>query len=140
MPWPRTEAERPVLRYVAKNIIPSLRGATSPGSQASSSSGLRNLGPGDEALATLAYAAVQDDRARRLLDTLIAHPDERIDGRSLMGHLGVERHDEVTRAVATLADALAEQGLARPWNEAQQGFLLTGERARLFGGDRDSGA
>ena len=138
MPWPRTEAERPVLRYVAENIIPSLRGATSPSSQASSSSGLRNLGPGDEALAARAYAGVRDDMARRLLDTLIAHPDERMDGRSLMGHLGVERHDEVTRAVATLAAELAEQGLARPWNEAQQGFLLTGERASLFGGVRES--
>jgi hypothetical protein len=140
MPWPRTQAERPVLRYVAENIIPSLRGAAAPSSPSSTSSGLRNLGPGDEAQAARAYAGVRDAMARRFLDTLLAHPDERLDGRTLMGHLSVERHDEVTRAVATLAAELAEQGLARPWNEAQQGYLLTGERAALFGGFRDSGA
>lgn len=138
MPWPRTEAERPVMRYVAQNIIPALRGSASPDAQASSSSGLRNLGPGDEALATRAYAAVRNEMARRLLDTLIDHPDERMDGQILIRHLGTERHDEVTRAVATLAAELAEQGLARPWNEAQQGFLLTGERAALFRGARVS--
>ena len=91
-------------------------------------------------LAARAVAGIQDELARRLLDTFIAHPDERMDGRILMDRLGVERHDKVTRAVATLAAELAEQGLARPWNEAQQGYVLPGERAALFTGAREPGA
>lgn len=136
LPWPRTEAERPVLRYVAEHIIPSLRDEATPSSQAVGASRLRDLGPGDDALAARALAGIQDELARRLLDTFIAHPDERMDGRTLMDRLGVERHDEVTRAVVTLAAELAEQGLARPWNEAQQGYVLPGERAALFTGAR----
>lgn len=140
LPWPRTEAERPVLRYVAEHIIPSLRDGATPRSQAAGASRLRELGPGDDALAARAFAGLQDGIARRLLDTFIAHPDERMDGRTLMDRLGVERHDEVTRAVAMLAADLAAQGLARPWNEAQQGYLLPGERAALFAGVRELGA
>ncbi len=140
MPWPRTDAERPVLRYVAEHIIPSLRDGATPRSQAADASRLRALGPGDDALAAGVLAGIQDDLARLLLATFIAHPDERMDGRTLMAHLGVERHDEVTRAVATLAAELARQGLARPWNEAQQGYMLPGERAALFAGAREPGA
>ena len=133
LPWPRTEAELPVLRQVAREVLPGLRGAVSPSSQAPSGPRLRPPGPGDEALLAQITAGIGDASARQLLAFLVAHPDERFDEAALATHLGVAHHDEVTRAVILLASALAEHGLARPWNEAQSGYLLPASQAALFG-------
>jgi hypothetical protein len=45
---------------------------------------------------------------------------------------GIDRHAEVTRAFARLADAFAAQGIARPWSEAQRGWLLPRETAEIL--------
>ena len=79
-----------------------------------------------------AYAAVRDGTPRRLLDFLIDHPDERFDGAALMRQLELRRHDEVARGFAALAADLAEHGLARPWNEAQAGYLLPAQHAAVL--------
>ena len=84
-----------------------------------------------------AYAAVRDGTPRRLLDFLIDHPDERFDAAALMRHLELRRHDEVARGFATLAADLAEQGLARPWNEAQAGYLLSVRPAAVLARARE---
>ena len=67
-----------------------------------------------------------------MLDFLIDHPDERFDGAALMRQLELPRHDEVARGFAALAADLAEHGLARPWNEAQAGYLLPSQHAAVL--------
>jgi F420-dependent oxidoreductase-like protein len=147
-PWPRTEAEVPVLRAVARDILPGLRGSGEAsrrgGEQASSrpearvagamssTEHLKPLTTDHKPLATAAISGLTDPIARRILDTLIAHPDERLDGRALMALTGIERHADVTRAFVTLADAFAAHGLARPWNEAQRGYLLSKDAVEIL--------
>ena len=92
----------------------------------------------DEADVARAYAAVRDGTPRRLLDFLIDHPDERFDGAALMRQLELSRHDEVARGFAALAADLAEHGLARPWNEAQAGYLLPAQHAAVLARARDA--
>jgi F420-dependent oxidoreductase-like protein len=133
LPWPRTEAEVPVLRQVARDVIPDLRGQTaSSTSLAADRRPLADLAMLDEAAAMQAYAAARDGLPRRLLDFLIDHPDERFDAATLMQRLDLSRHDEVARGFAALAADLATLGLARPWNEAQAGFLLSPQHAALL--------
>ena len=132
LPWPRTEREAPVLRQVAREVIPALRGQ--PGQSHETEDRPRRDDPAavDAARLARAYAEVQGGLPRQLLDFLIAHPDERFDGAALIRHLGLRRHDEVTRAFAALAADFARHGLARPWNEAQSGYLLPSS-VRLMG-------
>jgi hypothetical protein len=130
LPWPRTEGEFPVLRQIARDVIPALQGRTLPADGPATERGRRNdLTAVDEADVPRAYAAVRDGAPRRLLEFLIDHPDERFDGATLMRQLELQRHDEVARGFAALAADLAEHGLARPWNEAQAGYLLPAQPA-----------
>lgn len=130
MPWPRTEAEVPVLRQVAREIIPRLRGQAIAGEE--TRPGSRSVGNDDLSLLTRIYVDLGDSSARQLLDELIDHPDERFDGRALMERLNFPVHADVTRAIAALGDAFAQHGLARPWNEAQRGYLLPAATAALL--------
>jgi F420-dependent oxidoreductase-like protein len=138
LPWPRTESEVPVLRQVAREVIPILRdqGRSTGGLATESRRGddLRTL---DEADVARAYAAVRDGTPRRLLDFLIDHPDERFDSAALMQRLDLERHDDVARGFAALAVDLAGHGLARPWNEAQAGFMLSPAHAAALARGRE---
>ncbi len=139
LPWPRTESELPVLRQVAREVIPALRGRTlPPDGPATQSRRGDDLTAVDEADVARAYAAVRDGTPRRLLDFLIDHPDERFDGAALMRQLELSRHDEVARGFAALAADLAEHGLARPWNEAQAGYLLPAQPAAVLARARDA--
>lgn len=122
-PWPRNEAEVPVLREVARDVIPALRGQRSGGAAALASP-LADSAALDDAGLAAAFAAVRDGTPRRLLQFLLDHPDQRFDTAALVEHLSLERRDEVARGFAALADDLASNGLARPWNEAQAGYLL----------------
>jgi hypothetical protein len=133
LPWPRTESELPVLRQVARDVIPTLRGRTPPTDGSATQSRPRaELTAVDEAVVARAYAAVRDGTPRRLLDLLVDHPDERFDGAALMRQLELSRHDEVARGFAALAADLAEHGVARPWNEAQAGYLLPAQDAAVL--------
>ena len=138
LPWPRTESELPVLRQVAREVIPALRGRTVPADGPSMESRRQqNLTAVDEADVARAYAAVRDGTPRRLLNFLIDHADERFDGAALMRQLKLSPHDEVARGFAALAADLAEHGLARPWNEAQAGYLLPVQPAAVLARARD---
>lgn len=139
LPWPRTEREVPVLREVAREVIPMLRGQSTPGST-SDAHPLSDLAAIDEAVLASAYAAIGEELPRRLLEVLIDHPDERFDAAALRKRLGLERHDEVAHGFAALATVLAANGLARPWNEAQAGYLLAAERAARLARARERAA
>jgi alkanesulfonate monooxygenase SsuD/methylene tetrahydromethanopterin reductase-like flavin-dependent oxidoreductase (luciferase family) len=133
LPWPRTESEVPVLRQVARDVIPTLRGIMPPADRPAPASRQPNdLTTVDEADVVRAYAAVRDGTPRRLLDFLIDHADERLDSAALQRQLELERHDEVARGFAALAEDLAAEGLKRPWNEAQAGYLLAGQPAAVL--------
>ena len=134
LPWPRTEEELPVLREVATEIIPYLRGNATTGEQDNRevTGSLRNITSGDLPVVSGILAGLGDSPAQRFLETLTEHPDERFDGAALQTLLGVEGHAEVTRTVAALGAAFAAHGLARPWQEAQRGYLLSKEMADLL--------
>jgi F420-dependent oxidoreductase-like protein len=141
LPWPRTESELPVLRQVARDVLPGLRGRERDAEQERAGSRrLVDLAFADESVIAEAYASVAEGLPRRLLDFLMTHPDERLDGAALVARLGLERHDEVTRTIAALAADLATHGIARPWNESQLGYLLPAEQAALLARARDSAA
>jgi hypothetical protein len=75
LPWPRAESELPVLRQVAHEVIPALRGRTVPAEGPAAQSHRRgDLTTVGEAAVARAYAAVRDGTPRRLLDFLIDHP------------------------------------------------------------------
>ena len=138
LPWPRTETEVPVLRQVAREVIPALRGGMLSSEESATRTPRRDhLTSVDEADVARAYAAVRDGTPQRLLDFLIDHPDERFDGAALMRHLELRRHDEVARGFAALAADLAEHGLVRLWNEAQAGYLLGPQQAAVLARARD---
>ncbi len=132
--WPQDAAELPMLRQVAREVIPELRGQT-PAPATTTGEEPRHphaIAESDLPLLTQLYAGLADATSRRLLDTLIDHPDQRFDGAALVERLGLARHDEVARAVATLGAAFARHDLARPWTEAQRGYLLPATAAALL--------
>jgi alkanesulfonate monooxygenase SsuD/methylene tetrahydromethanopterin reductase-like flavin-dependent oxidoreductase (luciferase family) len=130
LPWPRTDAEVPILREVARDLLPQLQGRSGP--TASTRPTLQQPATHNQRLTTDHRPLETDRTARLVLDCLIAHPDERLDGQAIMRLTGIERHAEVTRAFVRLADAFAAQGIARPWSEAQRGWLLPRETADLL--------
>jgi hypothetical protein len=124
---------------VSREVIPTLRGRErSTHEPTTKPHRVVELTALDDADVARAYAAVRDGTPRQLLDHLIDHPDERFDAAALMRQLELSRHDEVARGFAALAADLAEHGLARPWNEAQAGFLLPGQQAALLARARDA--
>lgn len=130
MPWPRTKAEVPVLREIARGVLPRLRGeaavAAEPGAMRTP---LRPVTLDDAPVVTEILAGLGDGPPRRVISWLVDHPDECVDGDRLKAELGVERHAEIALAFAALGDAFAARGLARPWQEAQKGYLLPGAMA-----------
>jgi alkanesulfonate monooxygenase SsuD/methylene tetrahydromethanopterin reductase-like flavin-dependent oxidoreductase (luciferase family) len=138
LPWPRTEAELPVLRQVAREIIPQFRQQSETTfSAAGESEGRRKLEAGDDTLVEKVLALIDNDDARGVLALLIENPDERFDGSAIMRRLEMTEHADVAHAFAVLGDAFEEHGLARPWSEAQRGYMLTADDAHILRRGRD---
>ncbi len=125
MPWPRLDAEVPVLREVARAVLPGLRGqaVASPVASGGKPALTPVLDAGDAALSSV-VTAFGDEPSGRLLRFLATHPEERFDGARLQKHLGLDTHEQVTRAAIVVARAFANQDLDRPWEEAQSGYLM----------------
>lgn len=133
LPWPRTEAELPILRRVATEIMPGLRSGTAPTSRVcGAGKHLRDLTQFDLADVRDILASLGDSPAQRFLGLLIDNPDQLFDGAALRSRIGVESHADVTRTVATLGAAFADRGLARPWHEAQRGYFIPEAMAELL--------
>ncbi len=127
MPWPRVEAEVPVLREVARTILPTLRGQPAPVSPVGKPSKpalTPVLEAGDSTIEAVVNA-FNDEPAGRFLRFLATHPGERFAGAKLQEHLGLDAHKQVTRAAIAVAAAFANDGLDRPWEEAQSGYLMS---------------
>jgi alkanesulfonate monooxygenase SsuD/methylene tetrahydromethanopterin reductase-like flavin-dependent oxidoreductase (luciferase family) len=133
MPWPRVDAEVPVLRAVARELLPMFQGRTAAGAEDGDVAAVRQLDSVGEDELRAVLAGVDDGLEGTLLRWLIAHPDERFDGAALLERVGGGQHREVTRAFARLGDRFRAHRVTRPWNEAQRGYLITAERAKLLG-------
>jgi hypothetical protein len=89
-------------------------------------------GTDDLGLAKALYGGVDDDRYRAVLDYLIDHPDERFVGSVIADELGFADHKDVGRATHAYGEIARELGRERPWEEAQQGYLLSASWSELF--------
>jgi hypothetical protein len=89
-------------------------------------------GTDDLALAKSLYGGVANDRYRAVLDYLIDHPDERTVGSAIADALGIADHKDVGRAIYAYGEIARELGRERPWEEAQQGYLLSASWSELF--------
>lgn len=134
LPWPRTESEVPVLRQIATDIMPGLRSSTEtrPRAEGLDVAARREISRGDFSIVCSILAELSNTPSHRFLSWLIAHPDEQFDGAALGSHIGVDTPADATRAVANLGAAFADQGLARPWTEAQRGYALSAGMATLL--------
>ncbi len=138
LPWPRTEAEVPVLRAVAREVMPAFRRQPSRVDRDGVElAPLRELTEADVEIVRDILARLGDMPARRMLDLMVDNPDERFDGATLRDRLGLAVHADVARAVAAAGDAFATCGLARPWSEAQRGYLLPADKAAILRGARN---
>lgn len=127
LPWPRVEAEVPVLREIARNVLPALRGE-----QTQAKPAYRALTAGDSDAFDRALSGQFRAQAQMLLTWLCAHPDERFDGAALRKATGIATHAEVSEAFAEVREALKTDGIAMPWNEHQRGHLVDAQTAVLL--------
>lgn len=133
IPWPRTEAEVPVLREVGATIIPGLQGnaiAKSPAAEPTTLARQITAADGESIKALI--ASWNDAAAARLVGVLAAHPETRITSADLQTRLGLPAHADVTRATMAVAEGFAGLGLPRPWQEAQDGYLMSRDIAAVI--------
>ncbi len=132
-PWPRVEAELPVLRSVAREVLPGLRGAApQPEAVWPPVIGRRSIAAATGAELQALVRAIPEGIERRLFESLLTHAGERRDGAVLGVELGAGRHAEITRGFARLGAVFEAAGFERPWVEAQRGWMMEPEVARLF--------
>ncbi|MBA3414355.1 MAG: hypothetical protein H0U10_03905 [Chloroflexia bacterium] len=81
---------------------------------------------------TAFYRSIDDPAAKAVLDHLIDHPEQRLDGAAIARQLGLERHRDVARATFLIGQIAAARGHKRPWNEAQLGYAMPEAQAALF--------
>ena len=93
---------------------------------------MREFQPEDHHTAAAFYRAITDSTAKAVLDYLIDHPEERINGATLVRALGLPEHRAVARATYARGQTAAAQCRKRPWTEAQQGYLMPAPIAELF--------
>jgi hypothetical protein len=81
---------------------------------------------------TAFYRDVTEPNARALLDFLIDHPGERLEGRAIMTALGFAEHRDVALAAYAVGEVAGRHGVKRPWLEAQLGYTMSPETAALL--------
>lgn len=93
---------------------------------------MEQFGEADLELATRFYQSVDNTSARAVLDYLIDHPDERIEGWAIAEALSFADHRLVACATYAYGEAARSLGRARPWSEGQLGYMLPADRAALL--------
>jgi hypothetical protein len=93
---------------------------------------VEQFGVADIDLAARFYRAVDDPGSRAVLDFLIDHPEERFEGAALADTLGLPQHRDVARATFAYGEAARSLGRARPWQEAQLGYVMPVDQAALL--------
>jgi hypothetical protein len=90
------------------------------------------LRSGDLERAARLYREIDDDAARAWLDFLIDHPGEVFDSETLQARLGFDEHRRVALSAYAIGELAAADGLARPWEEGQRGYVLPATQAELL--------
>jgi hypothetical protein len=93
---------------------------------------VEEFGAADFDLAVRFYRAIDDPGARAVLDFLIDHPDERFEGTAIADTLGLPQHRTVARAAYAYGEIARSLNRARPWQEAQLGYLMPAEQATVL--------
>lgn len=93
--------------------------------------------PGEVAIAATLYQAIESLEAQAVLDWLIDHPDERIEGWDLANRLEFAEHRQVGLAMYEIGLRAAELDRKRPWLEGQLGYLMPIDQAALFRSARE---
>ena len=88
--------------------------------------------PNDLDRAIRLYGSVIDVNARAVFDWLIDHPDQRTEGPAIASALGFDDNKSVARGTYAIGLAAAAEDRARPWHEAQMGYLMPADQAELF--------
>lgn len=78
------------------------------------------------------YRRVTDPTAKSILDFLVDHPDERLDGAAIVQRLGLARHRNVAESTYLMGQIASEFGLQRPWTESQVGYLMPAQHAETL--------
>jgi hypothetical protein len=93
---------------------------------------MRDFTPTDLEAALAFDRGVTDPTARAVLDYLIEHPDERLNGATLAEALALPDNKLVARSTYLMGQIAGGLDRKRPWQEAQQGYLMPGPIAELF--------
>jgi hypothetical protein len=93
---------------------------------------MRDFAPDDLEAALAFDRGVTDPTARAVLDYLIDHPDERLNGATIAKALALPDNRLVARSTYLMGQMAASLDRNRPWGEAQQGYLMTAPIAELF--------
>jgi len=93
---------------------------------------MQRFGPDDLDAARAFYRAIDDPVAKAVLDFLVDQPEQRFDGAAIVRALDLPEHRAVARATFRLGTLAADLGYARPWREAQLGYLMPRDQAALL--------
>lgn len=83
-------------------------------------------------LAAELYRRIESPDARAFLDHLIDHPDQQFDSDAMQVALGFREHRQVAQAAYAVGEIARGLGLARPWKEAQRGYLLPADQSAVL--------
>jgi hypothetical protein len=131
-PWPRVEAEVPVLREVAHTILSTLRPGAVPASTTDANA-LNPVGPDDAEEAALIVAAL-DPVARSFVRLLATNSGSVVEYPQIMSTLRLDHHADVTRLAMGIAMVFEAAGWKRPWVEVQKGYTVSPVVAAMISG------
>jgi Family of unknown function (DUF6416) len=86
----------------------------------------------DIAFARALYEANPTPLASEILDLLMDNPGERFDSEVIQRRFSVEDHADIARTTYKLGVLAGAMNKSRPWSEAQRGFAMSPEVARVF--------
>lgn len=129
-PWPRVDEEVPVLREVARSVLPTLHGSAPPADQPTA----RPLNTVEAATPGEARRLLNDlaEPEQAFLMLLADHPGKVVEHTQAMTQLGIDQHADITRLAMRIADRFATRGFGRPWLEVQKGYQMSPGVARMF--------
>jgi alkanesulfonate monooxygenase SsuD/methylene tetrahydromethanopterin reductase-like flavin-dependent oxidoreductase (luciferase family) len=117
LPWPRIEAEAPVLREAARLVLGRTSIHLGSYSPAPRDRNLRAITEADKDTVLGIRNRFNGHAAGRALSVLTTSPDEMLDGNVIAERSGIGSHAEVTSALASVRDAFEAAGFSSPWLE-----------------------
>ncbi len=132
LPWPRVEAEAPVMRAAAAQILGTANAEPAPYAPTASDRGLRTVTEADRDAINTILGGFAGTASERCLQVLSNSPGTLFDGNDIAREAGLTSHVDVSRAFAELGNAFEAAGFARPWLEGPRGRTLSMETAAIL--------